>query len=167
MQVAGLNPALPYRKPEKEILRVRPFFYIFVTLATRHIVKTMGERAVRIGGAGKALRAMMDQTGSVIVVMDAPPKAGRPVLSAGVIGKNAIFEAGFPNILADNHKEYVFYALNLQPGGLVRKKLELVGPFSSNDAQEFVQQYAGFLDRHLTTDSAQWRIWHVAEQFWN
>lgn len=167
LQVAGLNPALPYRKPEKEILRVRPFFYIFVTLATRHIVKTMGERAVRIGGAGKALRAMMDQTGSVIVVMDAPPKAGRPVLSAGVIGKNAIFEAGFPNILADNHKEYVFYALNLQPGGLVRKKLELVGPFSSNDAQEFVQQYAGFLDRHLTTDSAQWRIWHVAEQFWN
>jgi len=167
LQVAGLNPALPYRKPEKEILRVRPFFYIFVTLATRHIVKTMGERAVQIGGAGKVLRAMMDQPGSVIVVMDAPPKAGRPVLNAEVIGKNAIFEAGFPNILADNHKEYVFYALNLQPGGLVRKKLELMGPFNSSDAQEFVQQYADFLDRHLSSDSAQWRIWHVAEQFWN
>jgi hypothetical protein len=167
LQVAGLNPALPYRKPEKEILRVRPFFYIFVTLATRHIVKTMGERAVQIGGAGKVLRAMMDQPGSVIVVMDAPPKAGRPVLNAEVIGKNAILEAGFPNILADNHKEYVFYALNLQPGGLVRKKLELMGPFNSSDAQEFVQQYADFLDRHLSSDSAQWRIWHVAEQFWN
>jgi hypothetical protein len=167
LQVAGLNPALPYRKPEKEILRVRPFFYIFVTLATRHIVKTMGERAVQIGGAGKVLSAMMDQPGSVIVVMDAPPKAGRPVLNAEVIGKNAIFEAGFPNILADNHKEYVFYALNLQPGGLVRKKLELMGPFNSSDAQEFVQQYADFLDRHLSSDSAQWRIWHVAEQFWN
>ena len=166
LKVAGLDPALPYRKPEKDIFWIRPFFYIFVRLATRHIVKTMGDRAVKIGGAGKALRTMMDQPGSVIVVMDAPPKAGRPTLNAEVIGRNAIFEAGFPNILADNHKEYVFYALNLQPGGLVRKKLELMGPFSAHEAQDFIQQYADFLDRHLSTDSAQWRIWHVAEQFW-
>jgi len=167
LQDAGLSPALPYRRPEKDIFRIRPFYYMFVSLATRHIVRTMGERAVQIGGAGKALRAMMDKPGSVIVVMDAPPKAGRPVLNAEVIGKNAAFEAGFPNILADNHKEYVFYALNLQPGGLVRKKLELLGPFSSGDAQEFIEQYAGFLNRHLSSDSAQWRIWHVAEQFWS
>ena len=166
LQTAGLNPALPYRKPEREILRIRPFFYIFVSLATRHIVKTMGDRAVQIGGAGKVLRAMMDQTGSVIVVMDAPPKAGRPTLKAEVIGRSANFEAGFPVILADNQKEYVFYALNLQPGGLVRKKLELMGPFNSSDAQEFVEQYAAFLDQHLSSDPAQWRIWHVARQFW-
>ena len=166
LQVAGLNPALPYRKPEREILWIRPFFYIFVTLATRHIVKTMGDRAVEIGGAGKRLSAMMDQAGSVIVVMDAPPKAGRPTLNADVIGNSANFEAGFPNILVENHKEYVFYAINLQAGGMVRKKLELMGPFSSGEAQEFVEQYAGFLDRHLSSDPAQWRIWHVAEQFW-
>ena len=101
-----------------------------------------------------------------MAVMDAPPKAGRTILKAEVIGKNAIFDAGFPNILADNNKEYFFYALSLQPGGLDRKKLELMGPFSSSDAQEFVKQYAGFLDRHLVTDSSQWRIWHVAQQFW-
>ena len=167
LQVAGLDPALPYRKPEREIFRVRPFYYIFVSLAARHIVKTMGERAVPIGGAGKVLRAMMDQAGSVIVVMDAPPKAGKSTLKAEVIGKRANFESGFPKILADNHKEYVFYALNLQPGGLVRKKLELMGPFSSNDAQEFVEQYAAFLNQHLSSDPAQWRIWHVAQQFWS
>ena len=167
LQVAGLGPALPYRKPERDIFKIRPFFYLFVSLATRHIVNTMGDRAVPIGGAGKALRAMMDQPGSVIVVMDAPPKAGRPTLNAEVLGRSAVFEAGFPNILADNHKEYVFYALSLQPGGLVRKKLELMGPFSSSDAQAFIDQYARFLDSHLSNDSAQWRIWHVAEQFWN
>ena len=167
LQVAGLNPALPYRQPEKQIFCVRPFFYVFVMLATRHIVKTLGDRAVQIGGAGKVLRSMMDQKGSVIVVMDAPPKEGRETLNATVIGKNAIFDAGFPTILADNHKEYVFYALSLQPGGLVRKKLELMGPFSSSEAQEFLQNYAGFLDRHLTDDPAQWRIWHVAKQFWH
>jgi hypothetical protein len=166
LQTAGLEPALPFRRPEKEILRVRPFYYLFVTLAARYIVKTMGERAVPIGGAGKALQAMMDQPGSVIVVMDAPPRKDRATLNATVLGKNAVFDAGFPGILADNHKEYFLYALSLQPGGLVRKKLELVGPFSSNDAMDFIQNYAGFLDRHLANDPAQWRIWHVAEQFW-
>ena len=167
LQVAGLEPALPFRRPEKDILKVRPFFYLFVTLAARHIVKTMGERAVPIGGAGKVLRAMMDQPGSVIVVMDAPPRQGKSTLSATVLGKNAVFDTGFPNILVDNKKEYVFYAISLQPGGLVRKKLELEGPFSSDEAQEFVQKYAGFLNRHLSADSAQWRIWHVARQFWH
>lgn len=166
LQENGLDPALPYRRPEKHIILSRPFYYLFVRLAARHIVKTMGDRAVPIGGAGKRLRAMMDQPGSVIVVMDAPPKEGRPTLNGTVIGRNANFEAGFPAILADKHKEYVFYALSLQPGGMVRKKLELEGPFSSDDAQDFLQNYAGFLDRHLSTDSPQWRIWHVAEQFW-
>ncbi len=166
LQTAGLKPALPFRRPEKEILRVRPFYYLFVRLAARHIVKTMGERAVPIGGAGKALAAMMDQPGSVIVVMDAPPRKDRPTLNATVLGRNALFEAGFPNILADNHKGYFLYALSLQPGGLVRKKLELSGPFSADDATDFIQNYAGFLDRHLAMDPAQWRIWHVAEQLW-
>ena len=166
LQTAGLGPALPYRKPEKQILRVRPFYYFYVTLAARHIVRTMGDRAVPIGGAGKALRAMMDKPGSVIVVMDAPPRKDRATLNAAVLGRNAQFDAGFPAILADNKKEYFHYALNLQPGGLVRKKLELAGPYRANDAQEFLDNYASFLDRHLSSDPAQWRIWHVARQFW-
>jgi len=167
LKTAGLEPALPFRRPERDILRVRPFYYLFVMLAARHIVKTMGERAVPIGGAGKTLRAMMDQPGSVIVVMDAPPRKDRPTLNAVVLGKNAIFEAGFPAILADNHKEYFLYALSLQPGGMVRKKLELMGPFSSDDATNFLRNYAAFLDSHLANDPAQWRIWHVAQQFWH
>ena len=167
LQAAGMNPALPYRPPQKHILRIRPFYYLFLTMATRYILKTLNERAVRVGGAGKVLRTMMDQPGSVIVVMDAPPMEGRPVITSPVLGKNAVFNAGFPSILADKEKEYVFYALSLQPGDSVRKKLELEGPFSSSDDQEFIQNYAAFLGRHLSADSAQWRIWQVAQQFWN
>jgi len=166
LQEAGLDPALPYRPPERQILRVRPFYYLFSTMAARYMVKTMGERAVPVGGAGKVLRAMMDQKGSVIVVMDAPPMQGRPTLDAEVLGKNAIFNAGFPAILAEKEKQYVFYAISLQAGDTVRKKLELEGPFSSSEAQDFLQKYAAFLSRHLSSDPAQWRIWHVAQQFW-
>ncbi len=167
LQLASLNPAIPYRPTEKQILRIRPFYYLFSTLAARYMVKTMGERAVPVGGAGKVLRSMIDQTGSVIVVMDAPPMEGRPTLNSMVLGRTANFNAGFPTILADKKKEYVFYAISLQAGDSMTKKLELKGPFSSDEAQAFLQNYADFLDQHLSADPAQWRIWHVAQQFFN
>ena len=167
LQEAGLEPALPYRPPEKESLWIRPFYYLFSTMAARYMVKTMAERAVPVGGAGKVLRGMMDQTGSVIVVMDAPPMQGRPTLRSPVLGKNALFNANFPNTLADKEKQYVFYAISLQAGESLHKQLELEGPFSSRQAQDFLENYAGFLDRHLASDPAQWRIWHVAGQFWS
>jgi len=165
LQLAGLDPALPYRPPEKAILRIRPFYYLFSTMAARYMRRTMGERAVPVGGASKILRAMMDQPGSVIVVMDAPPMEGRPVLHGTVLGRNALFNAGFPTILGENEKEYVFYAISLQPGDAVMKKLELEGPFNAHDAQEFIQNYANFLERHMISDPAQWRIWQAAHQF--
>jgi hypothetical protein len=135
-------------------------------MAARYMVKTLEGRAVPVGGAGKILRGMMDQDGSVIVVMDAPPMEGRPTLTAQVLGKDALFNASFANTLADKEKEYVFYAISLQAGDSINKQLEMEGPFNSKQAQEFLQGYAGFLDRHLGTDPAQWRIWHVAPQFW-
>ena len=165
LQLTGLDPALPYRPPERVILRIRPFYYLFSTMAARYMRKTMGERAVPVGGASKILRAMMDQPGSVMVVMDAPPMEGRPTLNATVLGKNAIFNEGFPTILAEKEKEYVFYAISLQAGDMVRKKLEIEGPFNSHDAQDFMQNYAGFLERHMISDPPQWRIWQAAQQF--
>ena len=131
------------------------------------MVKTMAERAVPVGGAGKVLRSMMDQPGCVIVIMDAPPMEGRPTLTGTVLGKKAIFNAGFPGIITDKEKQYVFYAISLQDGDAVKKKLEIEGPFSSSDAQEFLQKYTSFMDRHLSSDPAQWRIWHVAQQFFS
>lgn len=167
LQITGMDPALPYRPPERHVLRIRPLYYLFSNMAARYMVKTMGKRAVPVGGAARVLREMMDQAGSVIVVMDAPPMEGRPTLNSPVLDKQAVFNAGFPTILADKEKEYVFYAISLQPGDAVMKKLELEGPFCSNDAGEFIQKYAEFLDRHLSSDPAQWRIWHVAQQFWS
>jgi len=163
---AGLTPAFLYRRPERRILLSRPFYYLFLSLASRHLVKTMRERAVEVGGASRKLGAMLDEPGSVVVLMDAPPMKGRPTLSSPVLNREAVFNAGFPTILMEKRKEYMFYALSLHPDGSLRKKLELQGPFSSDNAQAFLQGYVGFLDRHLSSDSAQWRIWHAAGQFW-
>jgi len=163
---ADLNPALPYRPPPPHALRRRPFYYLFLKLACRYLVKTMHERAVMIGGAGKKLNAMLDEPGSMVVVMDAPPMAGRPTFTTPVLNRDAVFNASFLNVLVDQQKEYMFYALSLHSDGSLRKKMELQGPFRSATAEAFLQRYAEFLDQHLLADSAQWRIWHVARQFW-
>ena len=166
MTDAGLAPAFLYRPSATQALRSRPFYFLFLSLASRHLVKTMRERAIEVGGAGRKLGPLLDQHGSLVVLMDAPPMEGRPTLSSRVLNKDAVFGAGFPAILAKKHKEYMFYALSLHPDGSLRKKLELRGPFTADDAQTFVQDYATFLGEHLSSDPVQWRIWHASGQFW-
>ena len=163
---AGLLPAFPYRPPERVVFRLRPFYQVFSMLAGRYIVKTLGDRAVPVGGAGSVLRRLADEPGSIVVLTDSPPMQGRTVLHSDVLGKSASFNAGFPNILAETEKEYVFYAISLKSDDKVTKKLELDGPHSSAQAQEFLQAYADFMSQHLSRDAAQWRFWHVAQQFW-
>jgi len=166
MAVAGLAPAFLYRPPARHTLRSRPFYYLFLSLAARHLKKTMHDRAIEVGGIGRKLGPMLDQPGSVVVLMDAPPMEGRPTLGQAVLNRSAAFNAGFPTILSEEQKEYMFFALSLHPDGSLRKKLELQGPFTADDAQTFLRDYASFLNQKLSEDSVQWRIWHAARQFW-
>ena len=98
--------------------------------------------------------------------MDAPPMEGRPIASKPVLGSYAHFNTGFPEMMAERGKEYVLYAMNLDPDGSLKKVLELSGPFRADETDEFLQRYADFMHRHLSSDPAQWRFWHVERQFW-
>jgi len=165
LQTAGLAPAVPFRQPEKQLLKSRPFYYLFVSMAARYIVKVMNVASPE-AASGKVMRSMMGQAGTAMVVMDAPPTGGRPTLTATVLGREATFDAGFPAILADKKREYVLYAMSLDAGDSLGKRLELLGPFNSTETEAFLPNYAAFLDRHLAADPAQWRIWQAAGQFW-
>jgi len=164
---SGLDPAFPFRPPEKLLLRLRPFNYLYSRLAARYLAKTLGDRAVPVGGAGKVLQKLLDEPGSICVLMDAPPMPGRRLSRKRVLGADAGFNVGFPAMLADRGKEYVLYAMSLCPDGSVRKKLELEGPYTAENSEEFLAKFADFLDRHLSSDPPQWRIWHAEHQFWN
>jgi len=165
LQSAGLDPAVPFRQPEKQLLKNRPFYYLFAAMAARYIVRIMNVSGPE-AASGRVMRSMMGQAGTAMVVMDAPPTGGRSTMTATVLGREATFDAGFPVILADKKKEYVFYAMSLGAGDSLGKRLELQGPFNSTAAEEFLRNYAAFLDRHLASDPAQWRIWQAAGQFW-
>lgn len=166
LQSAGLEPALPYRAPERALLRQRPFAYVYSAIATRYLLKTLGARAIPIGGAGAVLRGLLERPGCVFVVMDAPPMAGRPSLGVPVLGRDASFNTGFPSILAETGKEYLFYAMSLAADGSLTKRLELAGPFTTASAEAFLGDYGRHLDKHLRADSAHWRIWHASGQLW-
>ena len=166
LAVRGLNPAFPYRPPQRQLLRSRPFHYLFSKLTARYLKQTLGERAVPVGGAGKVLQGLLEREGSICILMDAPPMQGRRAASEKVLGRDAWFNTGFPALMADRHKEYVFYAMNLRADGSLKKSLELEGPFKAHDAKAFLRAYADFLHRHAARDSAQWRFWRVEEQFW-
>jgi len=166
LAVLGLRPAFPYRPTERHLLRSRPFYYLFSRLAGLYLARTLDDRAVQVGGASKVLQGLLDEPGSICVLMDAPPEQDRRAIIKPVLGASARFHVGFPTLLADRHKEYVLYAMNLCADGSVRKRLEVAGPFSADDAEGFLDNYASFLDRHLSSDSAQWRIWHAEHQFW-
>jgi hypothetical protein len=166
LAVSGMQPAFPYRPPERQLLSSRPFYYLFSHLAALYLTRTLADRAVAVGGASKILQGMLDVPGSICVLMDAPPMHGRPAIGKQVLGSPARLNAGFPAILTAKDKEYVLYAMNLCADGSARKKLELAGPFRSGNAEEFLSNYAAFLDKHLAKDAPQWRIWHAEHQFW-
>jgi len=165
LQSAGLAPAMPFRQPEKELSRSRPFYYLFASMAARYIIKTMNVPSAA-AASGKVMRSMMGQAGTAMVAMDAPPTGGRTTLTATVLGRQATFDAGFPAILADKKREYVFYAMSLGAGDSLNKRLELQGPICETETDKFLQNYAAFLERHLASDPAQWRIWQAAAQLW-
>jgi hypothetical protein len=161
----GMKPALVHRSVEREIAWSRPFYYLFLRLALREVVHACAGRSISVGGAMDKLRQRLTEDGVEIVVLDAPPTRGRSVLEGRVLGRRAVFNAGFPDVLAESGKEYVFFAIGLDRDGRLTKVLDLGIPARVEDPAAFLDDYCVFLDQHLVRDSAHWRIWQVAGQF--
>jgi hypothetical protein len=161
----GLGPLLVYRPVERSILRHRPFYYYYLAFSVRYIRKTCGERAIAIRGAGDALRRELPRPGTSVVVLDAPPAPGRSTIGGTVLERPVKYNAGFPGILEASGREYRFYAISLQEGETGLKKLDLTPARRPESQEQLMGDYCQFLTEHLRKDSAQWRIWTAAGQF--
>lgn len=161
----GMQPTLLYRNVESVVLRTRPFHYLFLRLAVHEIRTSCGGRAIAVKGAMQKLRERLAGQGTDIVVLDAPPLSGRSVIEAHVLGRRAVFNAGFPDLLAESGKPYLLFAISLDPRGRLTKRLELSEAQRVESRSAFMQTYCDHLSEHLRSDSSQWRIWQVAQQF--
>ena len=165
LQSYGLGPLLVYRPVEPSILKQRRWYYYFLNRSVRYIHKTCGEqRAITIKGAGDALRRELPLPGTSVVVLDAPPAPGRSTIDGSVMGHPVHFNAGFPGILKDSGREYQFYAISLNKEGTLRK-LDLMPPRRPESQHQLIDEYCAFMSGLIEQDSAQWRIWQVAGQF--
>jgi hypothetical protein len=110
---------------------------------------------------------MLDEPGTICVLIDAPAVGGRRTISHPVLGRTARFHRGFPALMTERGKDYLLYAMNLSDDGSLRKRLELNGPHRATAAETFIADYAGFMDRHLGSDPACWRFWQFEGQLWS
>lgn len=164
---SGLRPLLVYRPVELSIIRHRPWYYFYLAWSVRYIRKTCAERAITIKGAGEALKKALPQSGTSVIVLDAPPTPGRSTIDGVVLGQAVKFNAGFPGILQESGRKYLFYALSLQQGTSGLRSLELTAPARLHSQENFIRDYCDHLSAHIRADPAQWRIWQVAEQFFS
>lgn len=165
LQSKGQNPLFVYRPVEPTIFKSRPWYYLFLKRSVRYINKTCGDRAIRIKGAGAALARELPRPGTSVGLLDAPPAPGRSTIDGNVIGRPVKFNAGFPEILDESGREYHFYAMSLDDSGEALKVLELAQARRPESQQQLIRDYCEFLGEHINKDSAQWRIWQAADQF--
>jgi hypothetical protein len=81
------------------------------------------------------------------------------------LGQAVKFNAGFPGILEESGREYLLYAITLQPGKTALRTLELTAAKRPLSQSQLMDEYCDFMSGHIRQDPAQWRIWQVAEQF--
>lgn len=161
----GMPAALIYREVEGALARRRPFYWLFQRMALRELKRSCQGRAIPVRGAMEKLRERLKDDGVVMCVLDAPPISGRSVLEGRVLERRAVFNAGFPELLEASGKEYVCFAVGLDPAGALTKVLYLDPARRVSDPGAFLVAYCELLDRYLKLDSAHWRIWQVAGQF--
>ena len=165
LESRGMKPLLVFRPVERSIFRVRPWYYLFLVRSVCYIEQTCGERAITIKGAGAALKKELPLPGTSVVVLDAPPAPGRSTIDGHVVGHAVKFNAGFPEILEASGREYHFYAISLVEGPSALRILELTSAKKPESREQLIGEYCSYLGEHIRRDSAQWRIWQVAGQF--
>lgn len=160
---AGLRPRFVYRRVERDILRFAPFQYVYLKVLVRCIRRVCGNRSIEVPGARRAFESALVEDGSPVILLDAPAVNPEKALETQVLGRAVMLNRDGAQLLAEKSVPCSFYALGVSWEGNAR--LDRHAPFKPSSAAELIGEYGDFLTRLLEKDSAQWRLWHAAPQF--
>jgi len=159
---AGLAPRFVYRQVSPDIRRAAPFHYFYLRLLVRYIRKVCAGRDITVPGALKQLEAAATEPGTPVILLDAPTtRSGRSIM-APVGGLTAELSCDGAEWLANGKSLVVLYSLGMNAAGI--NELKCSKPVQPESAQELMRQFGQFMAQHLEEDSAQWRLWHAADQ---
>jgi hypothetical protein len=160
---AGLQPRFVYRRVERDILRFAPFQYLYLKILVACIRRVCGERSIEVPGARRAFESALDEEGSPVILLDAPAMNPDTALNTRVLGHAVALNPDGARLLAEKSVKCSFFALGVSWEG--RTILNCNPPFTPSSAAELIAAYGDFLTGLLEQDSAQWRLWHAAPQF--
>jgi hypothetical protein len=158
----GLAPRFVYRKISADIRRAAPFHYLYLCLLVRYIRSVCVGRDIAVPGALKQLEAAAAETGTPVILLDAPTtRPDRSILTT-VGDLVAEFNSDGPEWLVTGNSAVVLYSLGFNVAGA--RELRCSEPFTPESTRALMQQFGDFMAQHLADDSAQWRLWHAADQ---
>lgn len=159
----GLEPRFVYRGVDRRNMSSFPFLSLYQAMTIRAINRICAGRAISTPGAAAALDDALQGDGTPVVLLDAPPEASRRVAQMRLLESNARLAVGGMELLVSHGAQCILFDLGLQSEGEGRR-LRIQAPSPAEDLLA-VQQLVG---RHFNdvvgTDSAQWRLWHAADQ---
>jgi hypothetical protein len=159
---AGLAPRFVYRQVSPDIWRAAPFHYLYLRLLVRFIRGVCAGRDITVPGALKQLEAAGTEPGTPVMLLDAPTTRPDRSISTAVGELLAEFNNDGPDWLVAKKSAVVLYSLGFNAAGA--SELRCGAPFRPESARSLMEQFGHFMAQHLEEDSAQWRLWHAADQ---
>lgn len=161
-QQAGLGPRFVYRGIDTDLRRLVPFQWLYSQLNVKYIRQSCGGREISVPGARGKLEAALTEAGTPVVLLDAPVTREGQSIHAEVLGLHAEFSGEGPALLATGGARCVHYWLEVNEAG--ERELHFGPPSQPHSAEQLVAEFADLMSRKLCDNSAQWRLWHAADQ---
>ena len=159
---AGHAPRFVYRKARPETWRSTPFHYFYTRLMVAHIRRICAGRDITVPGARRELQEALGEPGSPVILLDAPTTQEGRSIKVMVGNLEAEFNRDGPELLVAGKWRCVLYSLGMDHSGA--RVLRCSEPFEPGSVEQLMQRFAVLMSRHLEQDSAQWRLWHAADQ---
>lgn len=162
----GQQPRFVHRAVQAAEHRHTPFFLAWLKLLVAYIQRCCARRAITVPGARRALEDALQGGSTPVLLVDAPVTRAEDAVALRLGNRPArVHRAGF-DLLAASGSQCRFYLLGLDPDGAGRT-LRLGPPVDAADGDALRAEAARWFDRALAADSAQWRLWHAADQLWD
>ena len=162
LQKEGLGPRFVYRGIDRELRRLVPFQWLYSKLNVKYIRQSCQGRDISVPGARSKLQAALGETGTPVILLDAPVYREGQSIHSEVLGLDAEFSGEGPALLAESGASCVHYWLELKDSG--ERELYFGPPGQPRSAEQLVADFADLMSRKLSDNSAHWRLWHAADQ---
>ena len=162
-QDAGLAPRFVYRSIEAELWRLVPFQWLYSKLNVRYIRQSCQGRDIAVPGARSKLAAALHEPGTPVILLDAPVTRAGGSIHARVVGIDTEFSGEGSQLLIDGAARCVHYWMETSDNGERLLRFQPSEPVQT--AEQLIQEFAGLMSARLVENSAHWRLWHAAGQF--